>query len=104
MLRDQIVYWLIGRTPIAETVAHPGLLSSAQLLSAIHDRRDSPYAEMSRLLTFEPEIIVTQSSLEYLQDKPELRAVQSLLDAELAKHYRLANVIEDRLIYRRRAP
>jgi hypothetical protein len=98
MMDDHIVYWLLQRLPVDQSVTHPTNIAKPYLLKYMPGAAPTPEGAMAALLAKAPLYIVRPRQLPYLDDSPQ---ALTLVDATLSAHYVLETTLSGRSIYRR---
>jgi 4-amino-4-deoxy-L-arabinose transferase-like glycosyltransferase len=98
MLKDHIVYWLIGQYPLTRWV-HPSNIARRHMLDAIVGEGASTEYALNEVLRKEPEFIVTEDNLPYLRND---KGAKRLLEETLASEFILVGETEGRKVYRRK--
>jgi uncharacterized membrane protein YoaK (UPF0700 family) len=99
MMTNHIVYWFIEGMPLSKSTTHPSNISKEYLLNVVVGPDTTVKQELARVLDQNPEFIVTQRNIWYLQEHDDARA---FLNKVLRTHYTLVKRIEGKQIYQRR--
>ncbi|GAB4145412.1 MAG: hypothetical protein Fur0046_23050 [Cyanobacteria bacterium J069] len=97
IMTNHIIYWLIGEKPITRATTHPSNLGKEYLLEVLAGTGTTVEQELSKVLAQNPEFIVTQHEIEYLNKHEKARL---LLRKTLKTRYRKVEEIDGHLIYR----
>ena len=97
-LRAHLAHWYLGTYPITPSITHPSTIGKDYLLQALYGPKWSSPLEMKRLLALQPEFIVKEEYLFYLDNQPE---TTELLAAALDQSYTLVHSVKEFSIYSR---
>ena len=84
LMTDHLAHWHTGTWPMSPASTHPSNIAKPDLLPFVEGEKTSPLAELEKILSQRPGIIVTVPDIWYLQDHPD---VQQRLDNELDRSY-----------------
>ncbi len=98
MMNNHIAYWLIDQTPLTSTSTHPSNISKEYLLQFSGDPGSTTQSALQEILEQEPEFIVTENDIGYLDGYDEARAQ---LDSVLAQEYQMVEEFWGTQIYKR---
>ncbi len=96
-MRQHIVHWYLGTYPLIPSIAHPSTIGKDYLLQVLYGPNWSSPLEMQRLLALDPEFIVKEDRLSYLQKQPKTAEIL----AKALDQYTLVRRIDNVSIYRR---
>ncbi|NES70102.1 MAG: hypothetical protein F6K24_35265 [Okeania sp. SIO2D1] len=98
VMSDHIIYWLVDSQPLSKSTTHPSTIGKEYLIKILLGPDGSSKSEMARILSKEPEFIIKEEDIWYLQRSQDAKQI---LHDKLTREYKLVHEVQGRRIYRR---